>query len=454
MRYSIEDTTLTALGDAVRNKSGKLTKTEYVDVEPTIATFSEENLRSGYPNISYKIRCEGMSQLKVKILEEEFVNCSFQQYMYDPLRGTQIRIGGLNGVGSEKIITEPRSETGINYFTLYVQVMVPTANASNNRCKVVMELTPLDAEGNIVQASVEVKNTLTPLQMVEEIESIKEYVEPIPPAIEALKIIANGTYTAPKGIDGYSPITVAVPQEGTPTDEELTISKDGNYRFANGGWDWFINKYGDKITTKDLYSAENMFYNCSLSKLPFDLNFEITYHTFHNIKSIFTLCYYLTEIPKFNNCIPSEMGGMFNYCYKLRELDYESVKDIDWSYMEKLTSPYGGNRSSMFANCYSLRSFPMEFLNHGNPVSNYSYSIFSSLFNSCCSLDEVIDLPNPHSQASWTSNAFGSSFTDCYRLKNLTFALQDDGTPYVCPKWKSQTIDLVNMLVMPPVYIK
>jgi hypothetical protein len=57
------------------------------------------------------------------------------------------------------------------------------------------------------------------------------------------------------------------------------------------------------------------------------------------------------------------------------------------------------------------------------------------------SLDEVIDLPFPHYNASWTSDAFYYIFNNCYRLKNFTFKLQEDGTPYVM-KWKNQTIDL------------
>jgi hypothetical protein len=42
---------------------------------------------------------------------------------------------------------------------------------------------------------------------------------------------------------------------------------------------------------------------------------------------------------------------------------------------------------------------------------------------------------------SWTSNAFSNFGAFCYRLKNITFALQENGTPYVM-NWKKQTIDL------------
>ena len=68
----------------------------------------------------------------------------------------------------------------------------------------------------------------------------------VPPTIEKLNITANGTYEAPEGVDGYSPITVDVIPEGVPTDEELTISGDCSYRFSNDNWTWFLKKYKDR----------------------------------------------------------------------------------------------------------------------------------------------------------------------------------------------------------------
>ena len=37
------------------------------------------------------------------------------------------------------------------------------------------------------------------------------------PVIEALNVTANGTYTAPSGVDGYSPVTVNVPSQTLPS---------------------------------------------------------------------------------------------------------------------------------------------------------------------------------------------------------------------------------------------
>ena len=37
------------------------------------------------------------------------------------------------------------------------------------------------------------------------------------PVIEALSVTTNGTYTAPSGVDGYSPVTVNVPSQTLPS---------------------------------------------------------------------------------------------------------------------------------------------------------------------------------------------------------------------------------------------
>ena len=42
-------------------------------------------------------------------------------------------------------------------------------------------------------------------------------------------------------------------------EEALTITGDCNYRFSYNGWNWFIDKYGNRITTNDISSAKYMF---------------------------------------------------------------------------------------------------------------------------------------------------------------------------------------------------
>ena len=75
-----------------------------------------------------------------------------------------------------------------------------------------------------------------------------------------------------------------------------------------------------------------------------------------------------------------------------------------------------------------------------NPAVNYSNTYFASGFFSCVVLDELVNLPIPYT-ATYTWNFLNYSFSNCQRLKHLTFEINEDGTPKVV-QWKNQTIDL------------
>ena len=62
--------------------------------------------------------------------------------------------------------------------------------------------------------------------------------EAVLPAIQALEVTENGTYTAPDGVDGYSPITVKVdvelPDVPDPVIQPLEITENGTYIAPEG----------------------------------------------------------------------------------------------------------------------------------------------------------------------------------------------------------------------------
>ena len=259
--------------------------------------------------------------------------------------------------------------------------------------------------------------------------------------ITALNVTENGTYTAPTGVNGYSPVTVNVPTgggAGIPS-EAFTISGSCNYRFANGGWDWFIENYGDQITTNNIARFDNMFLNSKVANIPFEINFTGTVNK--SLEHMFDGCENLVEIPKINGVIPNNFFQIFNQCRNIRYLPDDIATWFDWSYLDGLTSSYIGQQNEMFNVCSSLRAIPIDFISHGNPNITYSYSYFNHFCASCYALDELINLPIPYT-ATWTSNAFSLAFNRCYRIKNITFAMPD-GQPYVM-KWKGQTIDLTS----------
>lgn len=222
-------------------------------------------------------------------------------------------------------------------------------------------------------------------------------------------------------------------------DSAFTITGDCNYRFAYNGWNWFIDNYGHKITTKNLGACTNLFDSSgNLTEVPFDLNFRASGAAADNM---FRYCTKLKVFPKMIGGVNSA-AYLFNYCYCLREVTEEMVKDIDWSYIDNgAGGSYSGNRGNTFQNCYSLRSIYGDFLKHGNPNCSYMYSIYYYLFNNCYVLDGV-ELPLIHRESTWTSNAFNTTFIACYRLKDLIFETNEDGSPIAINGWSKQTIDL------------
>ncbi len=238
-------------------------------------------------------------------------------------------------------------------------------------------------------------------------------------------------------------MVVAIDNLPIMSEKALNLTGNCNYRFVYDAWNWFIDEYGYQITTEDIIDIGRMFYNSkALQAIPFDINMKAITTSYHDIDYAFSGCYALLELPKINNARPDGTKELFNSCYRIREIPSSFYETWDWSYLDGLTSGYAGDRGNTFSSCRSLRKVPIDFLKHANPKSNYSYSIYSNGFNGCYALDEIVNLPIPYT-AAWTSNAFSYFANDCRRLKNLTFALQEDGTPYVV-QWKSQTIDLTK----------
>lgn len=223
-------------------------------------------------------------------------------------------------------------------------------------------------------------------------------------------------------------------------DELFVISGDCSYWDYNGKWDSFISAYANKWSTSDITDTSYMFSYSKLETIPFEINFKGDTTT--KINHMFVNCAKLIELPALNNLKVDEMANIFYRCERLRTIAEDYADTWDWSYVEGQTSSYSCNMSNMFSFCRSLRSIPMNIIKSGNRYSYNSYSYFYNGFRECHVLNELNNLPIPYTKATWTSNAFAETFRNCYRLKNITFALLD-GQPYVV-NWKSQVIELSN----------
>ena len=150
--------------------------------------------------------------------------------------------------------------------------------------------------------------------------------------IEPLTVSENGTYTAPDGVDGYSPVTVDV----KGSDGELVIT-EFSYLHYNGVRLGLIGKY-DTSNGTDFTS---MFFGCkTLTTIP-----ELDTSNGTNFSSMFGGCSTLTSIPELDTSNGTDFRYMFNNCYKLT-----TIPELDTS--------NGTILSNMFDSCSTLTSIP------------------------------------------------------------------------------------------------
>lgn len=251
----------------------------------------------------------------------------------------------------------------------------------------------------------------------------------------------NGSTTTYKPSEMAAAITAISGGGPDIPDSAFVISGNCNYRFANSGWDWFIGLYGNKITTENITNAQYMFYNYSLSNIPFEIN--INNNT--SVSYMFSLSKIKT-LPYINGKV-SNVSRLFDECKYLNSIPEDWAEHINWDYVHSYQNT---QLNCIFGTCYSLRHIPDSLMAEiwGVNGSINIYVAHDTQFYNCYSLDEVNNIMPQ--QAKMSSNRCSSMFAYCTRLKNATFALQDNGTPYTV-SWKTQTIDLSNYVgYVPP----
>ena len=230
-------------------------------------------------------------------------------------------------------------------------------------------------------------------------------------------------------------------------EEALVLTGYMDYKFYHGCWDWFIEQYGDKITTVKCVGLSNTFSDSKVTSIPFDINYAEGKAGYDTGSRAFSWCKNLREVPKILYFKPGDIDSMFTYCHNLREIPDDYFDTWDWSGMSTATSAYTyGKLASLFEGCYSLRSIPEDLFaqNRINRYMAYSSTIYAKGFYLCYVLDKI-KLP-VYDKASWTSNAF-NSWSMLHRLSSLTFNTNEDGSPIVVTgTWKKQTLDLSSYI--------
>lgn len=294
----------------------------------------------------------------------------------------------------------------------------------------------LSAIGNAIREKTGGTDLLTLDQMATEIANIQGGG-----TVEELTITSNGTYNPPAGIDGYAPIVVNVPQDGAPSANDLQISGNCSYRFANNGWNWILNTYGNQITTYNISNLNRCFYGSyMLTTIPISVFKGSIYNDSIDLSEMFRSCQSLTTFPKItvpNMSYHPKMSYMFADCQALRTLPFDYFTSIgDWSAGSSEST--NDSKDHLFYDCYSLREHPDM-----TCLKQVSKTLYDYIFFACFSLNEIVNYPV--SLGTLTNNVFNQFVEGCYRIKNLTFTKNEDETPIVA-KWKYQVIDLSDSI--------
>lgn len=138
-----------------------------------------------------------------------------------------------------------------------------------------------------------------------------------------------------------------------------------------------------------------------------------------------------------------EFNSIFSSCSLLRTISKTFFTDIPFSSSSVNVSYLDIN--NMFSSCYSLRELPDLSIFHGLPLQSYGSSAYGNQFQNCASLNEIVDLYilTPTSSDS-SNNMFYYTFNRCMRVKRVTLKT-DNGQPIVS-SLHSQTIDLSDYL--------
>lgn len=291
----------------------------------------------------------------------------------------------------------------------------------------------LNALGDAVREKAELTEKMTLDQITEAISNLE--VNPAP-NVEEITIIENGTYTPDEGVDGFNKVIVDI-DTGLPEDL-LVLTGDQSNRFRSSSWRSFLDTYGKQMRTENLTDIDYMFNSQNtITEISFSLN---SAPTGMSASYAFEDCSQLRVCPIITGTLKS-VRQMFYGCSNLPNLP--DFSNIDVSPILVSSTVYEGRINP---HCYSIRSIPMAYykqLKNRTISKTYSYSPYYYLAYNNYNVDEIIGMP-VMIYDNYTSNAFNSSFTNAYRLKDFVFEVQEDGTPYVASKWKSQTIDLTT----------
>lgn len=261
--------------------------------------------------------------------------------------------------------------------------------------------------------------------------------------------------------------------------ESIPIKK-GNNTFMDNAWSFVLEDFADKVVTNIDDGCSSMFKNATcVDRIGFIINIADSLTSvscsnmfagstimptaeeiaplqgkISNISEMFNGNQSTKPIPAltikegskvsgsnlFKNYKGTEIGTITNfthdgsYCYSMfsgcNNLRYlPEFVNLDMSGMA--TATYS-RQAMLFQNCFSLREIPADFMKwlRSPKVSNGNYGVMYDTFYNCYALDELVNIPADINSSSQLSDYYnGNNIVNCYRLKNITFQTNEDGTP-------------------------
>lgn len=293
-----------------------------------------------------------------------------------------------------------------------------------------------------------------------------------------LTAIADAIREKTGGTDVIKPIEMANAIDGMDTipDEAFILTGTGYNRFGYNVWNWFIEGYGDKITTRDLSSIDYMFRDSNeLTVIPFDINMKIAGSLSSPVTNIGTYCFdgcnNLTTLPNIYITTSNTSGSSFYFGNNFTIASYPHIfwddnivckgfsyncfsgyKDskepiwlfekLNWEELQNYNhSVFGGLVPTRWAQARAVKEiayFPQFF--SAVETQSYYHHWFQFSIADCHNL-KTITLPRPGPAVLTSSPTGFSQFNNLFTLKHLTFDVQEDGTPYTA-EWKNITINI------------
>lgn len=469
----IQDTTLTAIADAIRTKSGGGATEPIVEIRKSPNVNSPEDYTPGAAaNGSasgggdyFAIKIEGASQIEVKFWYE--FNNPTASYCYMK--------SGYYETRTWKFSEAEYSRSGVSGSVLYevfvfdntdaVSMIINNAGTSTTSFGYYFEVRGYDASGNPVGEGSGTPLTYTPLEMPAAILSISgEGGGGITPTGE-LEILENGdfdvtTYASahvavptgifPEGtleiktngehkVTTYDNVFVSVPTGGADVDE-VVLSGDVNYGLSSALAAAFMELYPDKIRTENLTTTQYLCRNSKAKRIPFSLNWADN-STAYNTNYMFANAYELEELPAMNNYTPKNSSYLCQNARMLREIPEGFTSN--WNFSQMNVKSNTTNAGYVFSGCYSLRRVDSNFTKHWYNGGTSSYACAcNSLFYECYNLDEVVGL-GVMPDLTITTNLLNAVVYGVYCIRRFTFATQDNGDP-ISVNWSNQTLNFAD----------